>query len=133
MRGVGMHAMLPRGPAAAAPSASLLVRIPAGQSACAGSLLLRCKHTYIPKCKKVKVASKRKLKHYKLKNHKGAIARWLLVGRGMFKRAQAGRVRVNSLRRRWKRVAKRKRVLANSTQRKLLRKLIPYHKKRYLK
>ncbi|KAH6565770.1 hypothetical protein BSLG_006187 [Batrachochytrium salamandrivorans] len=90
-------------------------------------------HTYIWKKIKNKVASKRKDKHYKLKNHSGAVARWLVVGGGMFKRAKAGHTRINSCRRQWKRITRRKRVLATSTQRNLLKKLIPYHRKKYMK
>ncbi|KAI9012962.1 hypothetical protein BC832DRAFT_528995, partial [Gaertneriomyces semiglobifer] len=80
-----------------------------------------------------KVASKRKTKKYKLKNHGGAVARWMVMGGGMFKRAQAGRSHLNRKMRVWKKKAKRRRVLANTTQRKFLRKLIPYHKRRYMR
>ncbi|KAI8905502.1 hypothetical protein EDD86DRAFT_211609 [Gorgonomyces haynaldii] len=83
--------------------------------------------------KKPKVASRRWLKPYKLKNHKGALARWILVGKGMFKRQKAGRNRLNRKNRARKKIDKRVRVLASKSERRLLKKLIPYHKKNYLK
>ncbi|KAJ3130091.1 hypothetical protein HK100_008231, partial [Physocladia obscura] len=80
----------------------------------------------------VKVASKRKGKHYKLKNHRGAVSRWLIkspkYARGvLFKRAQAGNSHLNRKNRAWKSRSKRQRVTANSQQNKLLKKLIPYY------
>ncbi|KAJ3018919.1 UNVERIFIED_CONTAM: hypothetical protein HDU68_010919, partial [Siphonaria sp. JEL0065] len=82
----------------------------------------------------VKVASKRKGKHYKLKNHRGALTRWLIksptYARGpVFKRAQAGTSHLNRKNRAWKTRSKRRRLTANTQQAKLLRRLIPYHRK----
>ncbi|KAI8815808.1 uncharacterized protein EV422DRAFT_548085 [Fimicolochytrium jonesii] len=82
---------------------------------------------------RTKVASKRKTKKYKLKNHGGAVARWMVSGDGTFKRGQAGRRHLNSKMRVWKRKSKKRRVLANTTQKKLLKKLVPYWKKKYLR
>ncbi|KAJ8323860.1 hypothetical protein QVD99_008228 [Batrachochytrium dendrobatidis] len=90
-------------------------------------------HTYIWKQIKNKVASKRKGKHYKLKNHTGAVARWLIAGNNQFKRATAIRIRMNRSRRQCKRIKSRRRVLANATHRNLLKKLIPYYRKKYMK
>ncbi|ORY43322.1 hypothetical protein BCR33DRAFT_738613 [Rhizoclosmatium globosum] len=86
----------------------------------------------------VKVASKRKGKHYKLKNHRGALTRWLIKSpsykRGpVFKRAQAGTSHLNRKNRSWKTRSKRRRVEANAQQTKLLRRLIPYHRKKYMR
>ncbi|KAJ3065813.1 hypothetical protein HDU98_010824 [Podochytrium sp. JEL0797] len=86
----------------------------------------------------VKVASKRKGKHYKLKNHRGALTRWLIksptYARGpVFKRAQAGTSHLNRKNRAWKTTSKRRRVTANTQQAKLLRRLIPYHRKKYMR
>ncbi|KAI8835301.1 hypothetical protein BC829DRAFT_63385 [Chytridium lagenaria] len=44
---------------------------------------------------RVKVASKRKGKKYKLKNNRAAVSRWLVMGAGTFKRAQAGMRHLN--------------------------------------
>ena len=55
------------------------------------------------------------------------------TGNGSFKRAQAGSNHLNRKFRAWKVRSKRRRVLASSTQRKLLKKLIPYWKKKYMK
>eukprot|EP00842_Homolaphlyctis_polyrhiza_P005869 jgi/Hompol1/6283/HPOL_002621-RA len=57
----------------------------------------------------------------------------MVSGNGMFKRRKAGKTRINSNRRQWRRIMQRKRVLANSQQRNLLKKLMPYYKKRYMK
>jgi hypothetical protein len=43
------------------------------------------------KYKKDKIASKRSGKKYKLKNHKGAMARWMVIGNSQFKRSLCGR------------------------------------------
>ncbi|KAI8611481.1 hypothetical protein BC830DRAFT_1084032 [Chytriomyces sp. MP71] len=88
--------------------------------------------------REVKVASKRKGKHYKLKNHRGALSRWLIksprIHRGpVFKRAQAGTSHLNRKNRAWKSKSKRTRVEANAQQKKLLRRLIPYHRKKYMR
>ncbi|KAJ3237729.1 hypothetical protein HDU81_009112 [Chytriomyces hyalinus] len=86
----------------------------------------------------VKVASKRKGKHYKMKNHRGALSRWLIKSprsaRGpIFKRAQAGNSHLNRKNRAWKSRSKRARVESNAQQNKLLRRLIPYHRKKYMR
>ncbi|KAJ3009231.1 UNVERIFIED_CONTAM: hypothetical protein HDU68_002786 [Siphonaria sp. JEL0065] len=100
----------------------------------------------------VKVASKRKGKHYKLKNHRGALTRCVGVSiqrllinpqmahqiptyaRGpVFKRAQAGTSHLNRKNRAWKTRSKRRRLTANTQQAKLLRRLIPYHRKKYMR
>ncbi|KAI9341700.1 hypothetical protein BDR26DRAFT_860130 [Obelidium mucronatum] len=86
----------------------------------------------------VKVASKRKGKHYKLKNHRGALSRWLIkspsYNRGpVFKRAQAGTSHLNRKNRSWKSRSKRQRRTSNAQQAKLLRRLIPYHRKKYMR
>ncbi len=80
----------------------------------------------------VKKPSKRKTKKYKLKTHKGAMARWMIIKDG-FIRGQCGRSHLNRKNSSYKKVDKRQRVLANSTQRRMLRKLLPYYKKRYSK
>ncbi|KAJ3154836.1 hypothetical protein HDU86_004536 [Geranomyces michiganensis] len=80
-----------------------------------------------------KVASKRKTAKYKLKNHGGAVARWMVAGDGTFKRSQAGRSHLNRKMRTWKRKSKKRRVMATTTQRKFLRKLVPYWKKHYMR
>ncbi len=59
--------------------------------------------------------------------------RWMILADGQFKRGQAGRNHFNSKNRRWKRQAKRAKVLSTSTQSKKLRQLIPYFKKKYMK
>ncbi|TPX36191.1 hypothetical protein SmJEL517_g01605 [Synchytrium microbalum] len=82
---------------------------------------------------RVKEPSKRKGKKYKLKNHQAAVKRWIVMANGMFKRAQAGKRHLNSKMRAWKRKAKRRRVLATGTQRRMLRRLVPYYRKRYMK
>ncbi|KAJ3117722.1 hypothetical protein HDU96_005852 [Phlyctochytrium bullatum] len=82
---------------------------------------------------RVKVASKRKGKKYKMKNNRAAVSRWLLMGSGYFKRAQAGARHLNRKNRRWKKKAKRFRVTANSAQSKLLKKLIPYWRRKYMR
>ncbi|TPX43982.1 hypothetical protein SeMB42_g04483 [Synchytrium endobioticum] len=82
---------------------------------------------------RVKIPSKRKGKKYKMKNHQAAVKRWIVMADGMFKRAQAGKRHLNSKMRAWKRRAKRRRVLANSTQRKMLRRMVPYWRKRYMR
>ncbi|KAJ3407440.1 hypothetical protein HDU80_008752 [Chytriomyces hyalinus] len=121
----------------------------------------------------VKVASKRKGKHYKMKNHRGALSSdrnnsidaaktrfssllpnslcsnicrkflklsksWLIKSprsaRGpIFKRAQAGNSHLNRKNRAWKSRSKRARVTSNAQQNKLLRRLIPYHRKKYMR
>lgn len=72
----------------------------------------------------------RKIK-YKLKNHKGAVARWLPTSTG-FKRQHAGKSHLNRKAGAMKRIFKRTRVVAEKNERKLLKTLIPYFKKRYL-
>ncbi|KAI8915044.1 hypothetical protein BC831DRAFT_488105 [Entophlyctis helioformis] len=46
---------------------------------------------------------------------------------------RAGRTRLNHNRVGWKRIMRKKRVLATATQRKHLKKLIPYYRKKYMK
>ncbi|KAJ3194102.1 hypothetical protein HK101_003490 [Irineochytrium annulatum] len=82
---------------------------------------------------RVKVASKRKGKKYKLKNRQSAVTRWLLIRGGMFKRKQAGTNHLNLNNRANKTRRKRRRVLCTTTQRRRLKKLIPYWKKQYMK
>ncbi|KAJ3392483.1 hypothetical protein HDU92_008406 [Lobulomyces angularis] len=82
---------------------------------------------------RTKVQSKRKYKKYKLKNHRGASSRWLLIEHGNFLRKQAATNHLNRKMRAWKRYAKKKKVIANVQQRNLLKKLIPYWKKNYMK
>ncbi|KAJ3043230.1 hypothetical protein HDV00_005550 [Rhizophlyctis rosea] len=72
-------------------------------------------------------------KKYKAKNHRGAYPRWRVVGDGYFKRKQAGANHLNVGNRVWKTKAKRKRVLCNAQQRNLLKKLLPYWKKAYMR
>ncbi|KAI9206765.1 uncharacterized protein BJ171DRAFT_496867 [Polychytrium aggregatum] len=86
---------------------------------------------FVPKS--TKVASKRKTKKYKLKNNKSAVSRWLVLGSGGFKRAQAGSRHLNVKRRVWKKISKRRRVTSNATQARLLRRLIPYYQRRYMR
>ncbi|KAJ3311310.1 hypothetical protein HDV04_004118 [Boothiomyces sp. JEL0838] len=69
--------------------------------------------------KKTKVCSKRKTKYYKLKTHKGAMARWLVTRDG-FKRSKCGRSHFNRKNTGRKKVDRRKRILATGTERKLL-------------
>ncbi|KAI9313019.1 hypothetical protein DFJ73DRAFT_935540 [Zopfochytrium polystomum] len=57
-----------------------------------------------------KTASVRKGKKYKLKNHRGALTRWLLIRGGQFKRAQAGNHHLNRKNRAWKSRIKRRRA-----------------------
>jgi ribosomal protein L35 len=85
------------------------------------------------KWKKDKIPSKRVGKYYKLKNHKGAVARWMIVGNNQFKRSKCARNHLNRKQRPLTRKAKKNRVLANQQQRRLLKKLIPYFKKKYFK
>lgn len=82
---------------------------------------------------KVKMASKRKTKKYKLKTHQGAAARWMVMGDGTFKRGQPGRNHFNSKMRSVKRRAKKSKIISNSTQTRRLKKLLPYFKKKYMK
>ncbi|KAI9098158.1 hypothetical protein DFS34DRAFT_101425 [Phlyctochytrium arcticum] len=109
----------------------LLFSIPSSPSA----LLLRPSYTI--RCEsswgRTKVASKRLTKKYKLKNHGGAVARWMVLGGGTFKRGQAGRGHLNRKVRVRTRKMKRRRVIANPQQRKLLKKLMPYWKKKYFR
>ncbi|KAJ3275747.1 hypothetical protein HDV01_007214 [Terramyces sp. JEL0728] len=82
--------------------------------------------------KKTKICSKRKTKFYKLKTHKGAMARWLVTRNG-FKRSKCGKSHFNRKNNARKKVDRRKRILATGTERKLLRRLMPYYKKKYMK
>ncbi|KAI9354811.1 hypothetical protein DFJ73DRAFT_795047 [Zopfochytrium polystomum] len=80
-----------------------------------------------------KTASVRKGKKYKLKNHRGALTRWLLIRGGQFKRAQAGNHHLNRKNRAWKSRIKRRRVRSTPTQARILRKLMPYWRRRYMR
>ena len=82
---------------------------------------------------KVKVASKRKTKKYKLKTHQGAAARWMVMGDGLFKRGQPGRNHFNSKMRSVKRRSKKSKIISNPTQTRRLKKLLPYFKRKYMK
>jgi ribosomal protein L35 len=82
---------------------------------------------------KIKVASKRKLKKYKLKTHHGAAARWMVMGDGLFKRGQAGRNHFNRKMSSDKRRSKKVKVISTAMQTRRLKKLLPYFKKRYSK
>ena len=55
----------------------------------------------------------------------------MVMANGQFKRGQAGRNHFNRKMRVCKRKEKKYKVLANPTQRKKLRRLIPYFRKRY--
>ncbi|KAI8896662.1 hypothetical protein BC833DRAFT_621908 [Globomyces pollinis-pini] len=79
---------------------------------------------------KTKVASKRKNKNYKLKNHKGALARWLIVGNNHFKRSKCGRSHLNRKNTTEKKKRRRVRLLATTVESRLLRHLIPYYKRK---
>ncbi|TPX67937.1 hypothetical protein SpCBS45565_g03499 [Spizellomyces sp. 'palustris'] len=57
----------------------------------------------------------------------------MVMGDGMFKRAKAGRRHLNRKMRVWKRKSKKRRVLATTTQRKLLKKLVPYWRRKYMR
>ncbi len=71
---------------------------------------------------------------YKLKNNKAAVARWMITRSGTgFKRVQAARNHLNLLNNARKRARKRDRKPAMPIEARLLRKLIPYHRKRYLR
>ena len=82
---------------------------------------------------KIKVASMRKTKKYKLKTHQGAAARWMVMGNGVFKRGQPGRNHFNSKMRSVKRRAKKSKIISNSTQTRRLKKLLPYFRRKYMK
>lgn len=83
-------------------------------------------------CLRTKVASKKLYKKYKLKNHNGAASRWLLIGKGgQFIRKQAGANHFNRKFSARKKYEKKKLVVANVQQKKLLKQLIPYFKKKY--
>ncbi|KAI8809413.1 hypothetical protein BJ742DRAFT_805025 [Cladochytrium replicatum] len=79
------------------------------------------------------VRAKKEGRKYKLKSHRGAYRRWIVVKAGHFKRAQAGAQHLNRKMRRWKRVVKRRRVLSNPMQRRMLKKLLPYYNRRYMR
>ncbi|KAI8803506.1 hypothetical protein BJ742DRAFT_494834 [Cladochytrium replicatum] len=79
------------------------------------------------------VRAKKEGRKYKLKTHRGAYRRWIVVRAGHFKRAQAGAQHLNRKMRRWKRVVKRRRVLSNPMQRRMLKKLLPYYNRRYMR
>lgn len=84
--------------------------------------------------KSLKQPSKRKGKYYKLKTHKGAAQRWQVVGSSSqvgLKRARCGQSHLRRKTQGWKKRALRERVLANAQQRNFLKKLLPYHGKRY--
>jgi ribosomal protein L35 len=81
---------------------------------------------------KTKQTSTRIGKKYKLKNHKGAVARWMVIGHG-FKRLMANRSHLNRKNNAMKKIRKRKRIAATPIEKRLLKKLIPYYKKKYLK
>ncbi|KAJ3054434.1 hypothetical protein HK097_001839 [Rhizophlyctis rosea] len=72
-------------------------------------------------------------KKYKLKTHQGASDRWRVIANGHFKRAKAGRSHNNLKNRHWKTREGRKRLVAIPQQRNLLKKLIPYFRKRYMR
>ena len=84
--------------------------------------------------KSLKKSSKRLGKYYKMKTHKGAAQRWQVVGSSTLvglKRAKCGQSHLRRKNRGWKKRALRERVLANAQQRNLLKKLLPYHAKKY--
>lgn len=84
--------------------------------------------------KSLKKPSKRMGKYYKMKTHKGAAQRWQVVGPSSavgLKRAKCGQSHLRRKNRGWKKRALRERVLANAQQRNLLKKLLPYHAKKY--
>lgn len=84
--------------------------------------------------KSLKKASKRLGKYYKMKTHKGAAQRWQVVGPSSeigLKRAKCGQSHLRRKNQSWKKRALRERILANGQQKNFLKKLLPYHAKRY--
>ena len=78
-----------------------------------------------------KFTAPRKEMPYKRKTHQGALQRWMVIPGGNFVRKKAGANKNGNYMRFWKRRQRSKLILATSTQKKLLRKLIPYFKKAY--